>query len=271
MGGLVLGLLMFAPSSPPPSSKAVLQLLKQVPAFARRKPTVLKTEPIQDRPGYHVEVQWREGKTVRLAVAVLLEVARATPPPAWLARDAAFGVAELHEDRTLAGLLAAQQRARAAAAEQAVIADLRAFAAAQAAYQAVNAGFFGEPSCLRSPWDCIPKYTREQMAFLAPDATVDGEKASYVRRFHRGPEGATTVVPRAPATTGRRGAAASPPTPLEYTGLTAYALTAVPLAERPSGARRFCVDARGRVCAVPGPGAPEVVDATCPEACQPVE
>jgi hypothetical protein len=139
--------------------------------------------------------------------------------------------------------------------ENVVLGDLRTVITAQAAYEAVNAGFPDTLQCLAAPKDCIPGYPPDSPPFLS--ATMAGltPENGYVRAFHPGPPAPTArYVPHV----------ASP------SSLAAWAYTAVPSRDR-RGRKSFCADSTGRICATVDGSPPIVVDGQCASPCERVQ
>jgi hypothetical protein len=140
-------------------------------------------------------------------------------------------------------------RARVSANETAAIAEVRTVAAAEAAYQSANGGYFDTPSCLGSPSRCIPGHTGP--ALLEPSLSRLEPRHGYIPWFHAGP---------APSGGGPR---------VSPSSLTAFAYGLVPVAPGRTGVRSFCTDATGRICAYEA-GRIDESDAllvSCPAAC----
>lgn len=140
-------------------------------------------------------------------------------------------------------------RARVAANETAATSEVRTVAAAEAAYQAANGGYFDTLSCLASPSRCIPGHGGPP--FLEPGVSGLEPRHGYRPSFHAGPA--------APA----GGPRVSP------SSLTAFAYRLVPVAPGQTGVRSFCTDATGRVCSY-GAGRTDESDelpGSCPADC----
>ncbi len=119
-------------------------------------------------------------------------------------------------------------RARVSANENAAIAEVRTVAAAEAAYQAANGGYFDTPACLANPSACIPGYAGPP---LLEDRLARSEaRHGYVPRFHGGPA--------APAGGGK----------VSPSSLVSFAYVVVPAKLGQTGIRSFCGDATGRLC-----------------------
>lgn len=146
-------------------------------------------------------------------------------------------------------------RARVSANESMAIGDIRTILSAEAAYQAANGGFYGQPTCLAHPSTCIPNY--QGPTFIDPALTAD-TKSGYRRRFH---PGATA------ASTGQLPEAVSP------SSLVGYAFTAVPMNVGQTGVRSFCGDASGIICFSQRGAELQVQNGTCPVGlgCDPIQ
>ncbi len=256
----------------PLTNDLVLKMVKKAATFDKARPKrkvtqVTGRQEPEPGKGAAVEFQWKEEKAVRTGLAIVLPLAAGDPPSPWLAQQDGWGLLAIHEDKTLAQFLDEMKRARVAANEAATVGDIRTVISAQAVYQHANGGFYGEPHCLSAPWDCIPNYARSQPALLTEGAVLEGEKSGYRRRFHPGPQGAATVVvPK----TRRRSKKPSPTPPPPFQGLTAFAVTAVPLTPGETGVRGFCGDSRGIVCFSADGKEPPVVDGACAASCPPL-
>lgn len=139
---------------------------------------------------------------------------------------------------------ASAAQGRIDANERAIIADIRVIISAEAAYSAVNNGYYGELRCLAEPSTCLKDYAQDAALFLDEDLASTATKRGYIRRFHAGP--------KAPAADGRLPA-----------GLKAFAYTAVPESRGQSGVRAFCGDGTGTICMTPDGRSPAVSDGQC--------
>ena len=229
------------------TDELALKLIKKTPAFSgpdRTQSRIIRQAPLGE--GHVLELRWSEGDRIRTALVGIARTDLGQPPSPWLAQDQGWGIVSILEDKTWDDFIAGMKHERVRVNEPAVVGDMRTLIAAEAAYQTVNDGHYGEPSCLKAPWDCIPTYGRNLPEFLT--GLVEGEKLGYRRRFHAGAKIAV-------ATPGARA------------GLSAWALTAVPIQPGNSGVRAFCADASGRICSTPDGSEPAVVDGTCPSTC----
>jgi hypothetical protein len=129
--------------------------------------------------------------------------------------------------------------------ERTVIRDTRALIAAQVAYQSYNRGYYaGRLSCLAKPADCLeghPTVSPLLSAELVSLAPVGG----FSRTFYAGP----------------LASGEEPPEGVGPSSVSSYVYVAVP--EAGSGARAFCGDSSGRICATRDGSAPVVVDGRC--------
>ena len=124
-------------------------------------------------------------------------------------------------------------RSRLSANESATIGDVRTLLSAEAAYHAVNQGFYdGSLTCLSNPQGCLPSYPANGPAFLDQQLASLTPKSGYNRAFTAGP---------APAPTGT----------ISPTSVTAYKYDATPTNQNRSGIRGFGGDHSGRVCFTP--------------------
>jgi prepilin-type N-terminal cleavage/methylation domain-containing protein len=124
-------------------------------------------------------------------------------------------------------------RSRLSANESATIGDVRTVLSAQAAYHAVNQGFYdGSLTCLSSPQGCLPSYPANGPAFLDQQLASLAAKSGYNRAFAGG-------TPPAPNAT------------LSATSVTAYKYDATPSNQNRSGIRGFAGDHSGRICVTP--------------------
>ena len=137
-------------------------------------------------------------------------------------------------------------RARVSANESATLGDVRSVAAAEAAYQSINAGYYDTLECLAAPSRCVPGHSGPALMDGALATTT--EKNGYRRTFHAGPP------PDMP----------DPSKPVSPSSMTAFAYVAVPVQPGKTGVRSFCVDATGHVRAQGDGSAPEIVDGVCP-------
>jgi hypothetical protein len=128
--------------------------------------------------------------------------------------------------------------------EPATIADVRAFAAAEAVFFETSGGFYGPPECLAMPEQCLPEHSGVPFLDQPPLLTRNG----YRRTFHAGPPASAL--------------AAAPGSPFSTGGLENFAFTAVPLTPN-LGKRSFCTDASGRLCAA-ARGEIDVSSGACP-------
>jgi hypothetical protein len=130
---------------------------------------------------------------------------------------------------------------RIAANEAAVLEDIRTVIAGQAAYRAVNHGFYdGRLDCLVSPEQCIHPYPSNRPTFLDRRLASLSIDSGYRRSFTAGPgpltsEGDPGLVPA-------NGSA---------TSVTTYRYDAWPRVVGHDGVRAFAADATGRICFTP--------------------
>jgi prepilin-type N-terminal cleavage/methylation domain-containing protein len=121
-------------------------------------------------------------------------------------------------------------RSRLSANESATVGDIRTVLSAQAAYHAVNQGFYdGSLTCLSNPQGCLPSYPANGPAFLDGQLAALTPKSGYNRAF----------------------AGATPPAPsgtISATSVTAYKYDATPSNQNRSGIRGFAGDHSGRIC-----------------------
>jgi hypothetical protein len=151
-------------------------------------------------------------------------------------------------------LFAAAPRATKSAAkpkEPRVIADLRTFAAAEAAYAKVNGGFFDEPPCLVKPSSCLKSYPAGKPGFLKPELGRMDMKDGYNRSFHVGHRAPDEVL---------KGGNVSP------SSLEEFVYVAVP---RVKGQPAYCVD-HHRMC-VQKDGIMPRPEMSCPRTCETIE
>jgi hypothetical protein len=148
-----------------------------------------------------------------------------------------------------------RQAASIAANERAVLEDIRKVIRAQAAYRAVNHGFYeGRLECLVSPQECIPFYPSNAPSFLDSRLATLGIEFGYKRSFTAGP--GPISLP----------AVASP------TSALAYRYDAWPATVGFTGVRGFAADATGRICFTPdGTRVSEVTEGKLPRDCTPLE
>jgi type IV pilus assembly protein PilA len=120
-------------------------------------------------------------------------------------------------------------RARVSANESAVVGDIRTLISAEAAYHAVNGGFYGPPSCLAAPSSamCIPSYPTIAPLFIDQNLASLLPKQGYSRSFQ--PGGPTGV----------------------RSDLGCYAYHATPTVPGQTGVRGFAGDCSGMMCTTP--------------------
>ncbi len=127
--------------------------------------------------------------------------------------------------------------ARLSANEAATVGDTRTVISAQAAYQAMGDGSYGELKCLADPKSCNASYDGPQ--FIDKELAEATTKSGYNRQFKLAD------------------------------GSFAYASTPVKAGD--TGKRSFCGDASGMICQN-ADGAPfDISSGRCPEGCTPVE
>jgi hypothetical protein len=139
--------------------------------------------------------------------------------------------------------------------ENVILNDLRKVLAAQAAYEASNAGFPDTLRCLSAPQDCLPGYPKDAPPFLSATLANLVPENGYVRAFH----------PGAAAPSALRQLQFSSPS-----SLAAWAYTAVPATD---GRHRksFCVDSSQRICVTVGGRPPVVVNGQCASTCERIQ
>jgi len=127
--------------------------------------------------------------------------------------------------------------ARLSANEAATVGDTRTVISAQAAYQAMGDGSYGDLKCLADPKSCNASYDGPQ--FIDKELAEATTKSGYNRQFKLAD------------------------------GSFAYASTPVKAGD--TGKRSFCGDASGMICQN-ADGAPfDISSGRCPEGCTPVE
>jgi hypothetical protein len=129
---------------------------------------------------------------------------------------------------------------RIAANEAAVLEDIRKVIAGQAAYRAVNHGFYdGRLDCLLSPERCIFPYPPTAApAFLDSRLASLNAASGYLRSFTAGPE-----LPSPGVSVSGHASASS---------VTTYRYDAWPRIVGHDGVRAFAADATGRICFTSG-------------------
>ena len=121
-------------------------------------------------------------------------------------------------------------RSRLSANESATVGDIRTVISAQAAYHAVNGGFYeGNIGCLADPQSCLPNYPPGAPAFLDSNLAALNAKSGYNRSFSGG-----TAPPANPA--------------ISPSSATAYKYDALPTMPGQSGIRGYAGDHSGRIC-----------------------
>lgn len=136
-----------------------------------------------------------------------------------------------------------------------VLADLRTIASAEAAYEAVNAGFPDALECLASPGQCLRGYPRDGPAFISGTLAGLASENGYRRAFHPGPPAPEEL---------RRHSVCSP------SALSEWAYTAEPLRDG-RGRKAFCTDRSGRICMFLEGKVPPIVGGRCPSPCDRVQ
>jgi len=139
------------------------------------------------------------------------------------------------------------RRARTAA-ESAALADLRTVMSAEAAYATANGGHFDRLECLAEPSRCL-EHPTTPARFLPLSFVESRARRGYVFSFNPGPPPSDDDAP-----------GDSP------SSMTSYAFVARP---ESTGARWFCCDATGRLCASKTAEAPGT-SAFCPFDCEDV-
>jgi len=139
-------------------------------------------------------------------------------------------------------------RARVSANEAAAIGDIRAVISAEAAYQAINGGYYDGLQCLVEPSRCVPGYTGPSL--LSNELARAATKNGYQRAFHPGP----AVSPRPPA--------------VSPTSMMSFAYVGVPATKGTTGVRAFCGDSTGQICFKVDGLMPEGLAGACPADCQ---
>jgi len=125
-----------------------------------------------------------------------------------------------------------------------VVNDVRTVLSAQVAYASFNDGAYGRLPCLAAPRECgFPAGTSP---FLDVQQASLHTRHGYRRIFIPGDV--------------KRGAP-------DANGLSTFAYVAVPLERGRTGARGFCGDDSGRICATADGSAPLVTGGRCPPAC----
>jgi hypothetical protein len=145
----------------------------------------------------------------------------------------------------------AATKPRAKRTEPSVVADLRAFAAAQAAYAKVNGGFFDEPPCLVTPSKCLKSYPAKKPGFLSRELGRMDMRDGYNRSFHVGHRAPDAVL---------KGGNVSP------SSLEEFVYVAVP---KVKGQPAYCVDHK-RMC-VQKDGIMPRPEMSCPRTCETIE
>ena len=131
---------------------------------------------------------------------------------------------------------------RIACNERSAIQDLRSIAASQQDYSKVNGGLFAaRMECLAFPARCLPDWDPKRPGFL-PVEVVAESRHGYSRSLNSSIQ------------------AASSPTGGSHTGASAFACVAAPI-DGTQGARGFCVDSTGYICATKDGTAPPVSSA----------
>ena len=141
------------------------------------------------------------------------------------------------DTRDWASAQSARRAVSTAANEAAVLEDLRKVIAGQAAYRAVNHGFYdGRLDCLVSPQECIPFYPPNAPTFLDRRLATLVIDSGYLRSFTAGPS--PPLIP----------------SDASSTSVTTYRYDAWPAwpGFGHSGVRAFAADATGRICFTSG-------------------
>jgi len=234
-----------AEGAQPPNA---IRLLRASPAFTgenagRELVRVVAIEDLEDRKsdGWLVEVEWREGGSLRTAVAPIVRQRDAKGPV--LFNQDGWALVAFVPDMTIGKAMQQLTSARATANEAAALGDVRSMISAQFAYTHVNDGTSGDLPCLLEPANCLAGYDGPD--FLWEGFVGSGEKAGYLRTFHKGA-----------AAGGAKGS------------LSSWAFTAVPVEPGKSGFRGFCGDESGRICTTADGSLPPVSSGRCAEPCQ---
>jgi hypothetical protein len=148
------------------------------------------------------------------------------------------------------GVLTHNKRTPASANTSAALGWLRGLASGQAAYQAAT-GFFGMPSCLSRPAQCLPGYPSDRpiSSFLDPDRPWEGEHSGYVFTFYPGPLVDPERVRGSP--------------PAAAASFERWAALGVPTRPGETGLRSFCIEDSGKLCFTDEGELPRIVDARC--------
>jgi hypothetical protein len=141
-----------------------------------------------------------------------------------------------------------------AANEAAVLEDIRAVIAGQAAYRAANQGFYeGRLDCLVDPERCIPFYPRSAPPFLDSRLASLRIHSGYLRSFTAGP-GLDPI-----------------PIRVSPTSVNTYRYDAWPRVPGHDGVRAFAADATGRICSTVGGPVSQVSEGKLPSSCSTLE
>jgi len=165
-----------------------------------------------------------------IGVAVLVALAGVVPSLIeWMVATRAAIVQT--DTRAVASAQSTRRAVSIAANEAAVLEDIHKVIAGQAAYRAVNHGFYdGRLGCLVSPKQCILFYPPNAPTFLDSRLATLANDSGYRRSFTAGPS--PPLVPS--------DASAS--------SVTTYRYDAWPSLVGHSGVRAFAADATGRIC-----------------------
>ena len=143
-------------------------------------------------------------------------------------------------------------RARVSANESSAIGDVRTVISAQAAYAAVNGGYYDTMECLASPAGCLPGNAGDALTVIDPALAQATIKNGYRRTLHPGPAVDPSRLTR----------------PVSASSVVSFAYVAVPLTAGQTGVRSFCGDDRGMVCFMSDGSEPPVVNGRCGDTCK---
>lgn len=243
------------PEATPAQKEAFLRVLKRAPAFAKGNGRELESVHVgsgvagTDGKAFMAEFGWTEKGTRHTGLAAFTDeaalLARAPNDVSKaLAREGGWLLMKVIEDKTWAEMVASLEASRRSLRESAQIGDIQTVMGAQRVYKSVVNAYAPTLACLVRPADCIPGYDGPS-DFLAAGIAAGTDRTGYHRTFHPGP-----TVGTAKART-----------------VQTWAYTAVPTPPG-EGARAFCGDHTGVVCASTDGTMPMINDGTCPKTCK---
>jgi len=134
-----------------------------------------------------------------------------------------------------------------------VVSALRAIVSGELAYASMNHGYYNTLSCLAVPSSCAPGLRGEQQAFLDPELAAAREWYGYRLEFHDGPRGQPSSDPLK-----------------SRSGMTSFAVVAIPVKVATVERRSFCTDDRQLIYFTRPPSVPRVEAGRCLDTANPL-